>query len=127
MKITKENKTVRVIIVLALVAIFAVCKAAFAVNIGLDTGGVVYVCTESGTIEGTSTDTPMINPITVKTIVFAASASTDTCILTDGVNAETMLMATGNTVVPFGEGKVFKKGLRVHSMTSGGVILIYTK
>ena len=104
-----------------------IAKFVFAANRGLDSGGVAYVCTMAGTIEGTSTDTPMINPIAVRTIVFDASASTDTCILTDGVNAETMLMMTGNTVVPFGEGKVFKKGLRVNYITSGAKLIIYTK
>lgn len=129
MKTKKKSNKGRIIfiIVLVLVAIFAIYKATFAANRGLDTGGVAYVCTEAGTIEGTSTDTPMIHPIVIKTIVFMSAADTDTAILVDGANTETMLQFRGTQVVSFGEGKTFKKGLRVHSMTSGAKIFIYPK
>jgi hypothetical protein len=119
----------KVILLVALIValLFVICKLTFAANRGLDSMGVAYMCTEAGTIEGTSTDTPMINPIVVKSIVFVESASTDTLILTDGTNVETMLKFKGSQVIDFGEGKRFPKGLRVHSMTSGGTLFIYPK
>jgi len=127
---TKKNVflVIGLVLVAILIAFMIIAKFVFAANRGLDSGGVAYVCTMAGTIEGTSTDTPMINPIAVKTIVFdAADVDSDVVILTDGVDAETMLSIKGSQVVSFGEGKVFKKGLRVHTITSGATLYIYTK
>jgi hypothetical protein len=122
----KKLKVV-VITVLILAVIFLLCKLSFSANRGLDGSGVAYMCTESGTIEGTSSDTPMINPITVLAIACDATTSTDTFIITDGNNADTLLYMTGSQIISFGNGKTFNKGLYVNYIVSGDKIFIYVK
>ena len=64
-----------------------------AANRGLDSGGTVWIGDTAGGLAGsTGTDTAQ-TPITVKTIVFEAATSTDTVLLMDGSNTETILSA----------------------------------
>lgn len=115
------------LVILVLAVILVVCKRGSGANRGLDSSGVAYMCTEAGTIEGVSVDSQMNKPITVRTIVYDAASSTDTCILSDGNGADSVLTLTGYQTIPFGEGKIFKKGIRVLRIGSGARLFIYPK
>ncbi len=99
---------------------------AHAANQGLSANGTVWVGTAAGNCDSTGTDTRTA-PLKVNTIVFAAGASTDTCILRDGSNTETMLRFTGSQTVSFDGGKTFQKGLYVNYITPGATLFVYPK
>ena len=99
---------------------------AHAANQGMSARGTVWVGTEAGNCDSTGTDTGTA-PLSVNSIVFAASASTDTCILRDGSNTETMLRFTGYQAVQFGNGKTFTKGLYINYITPGATLFVYPK
>jgi hypothetical protein len=112
-------------IVVALSIIALVVGLAWAANPGLQ-AGTVWMGTEAGNCDSTTTDTRTA-PMTVLSIVFHAAADTDTCLFTDGSTVETMLSFRNSAVVEFGSGKVFRKGLYLKAITSGAKVYVYPK
>ena len=127
-----KNKLWIVLLVIAVVIIGLACKIVFAANPGITPDGSCWVGTQAGNIDSTGTDTGT-NPVTVKTILLYSATATDTAVLRDGLNTDTggtineIMYLLANTPVSFGEGKVFRKGIYLNSITSGAKIFIYFK